>query len=190
MTSQPKSQPRNWIVIVPLATIAAAYLYFVFLPTRTTVTGMRQEIATKQDFVTTAQRLRTTLDEGNRQLTKTAAYVEACRKRLPQEKELSAAYGKIQTLADGAGVRITRFDPQPPEIYGTFRRIPCALGCEGSFPQVYDFIRRLEEMPTASWIGSLRIERGGRDGRSATGELALAIFSENPDNSDYVKASD
>ena len=67
--------------------------------------------------------------------------------------------GRIHQEADAAGVRITRFDPQAPVVYEKLRRVPVVVGCTGSFSQIYEFIRKLETMPTSVWVGALRMEK-------------------------------
>ena len=54
-------------------------------------------------------------------------------------------FGRIHELADTAGIRITRFDPQPLTAYERIYRVPVVLGCGGSFRQIGEFLRTLEE---------------------------------------------
>jgi Tfp pilus assembly protein PilO len=180
----------SWIVILPLAAVAAAYVVFFFLPGRRAIAELRQQARAKQDFVAEADRLQQTLRDGKQEMEKTQAYVAACRRRIPDEKELGTVFGRIHQVADAAGIRITRFDPQPPVVYETLRRVPVLVGCSGSFAQMYEFLRNLEALPTSLWVGSLKAEKDGRNAKNVQCEVGLAIFAGNSGHSDYVRRSE
>ena len=180
----------SWIVILPLAAIAGGYVFLFFLPGRRAIAELRQQVRAKQDFVAEADKLQQTLRETKHEMEKTQAYVAACRRRIPDEKELGAVFGQIHQVADAAGIRVTRFDPQPPVVYEQLRRVPVLIGCIGSFAQMYEFVRNLEALPTLLWVGTLKTEKDGRNVKNVQCEIGLAIFAGNSEHSDYVKRSE
>jgi type IV pilus assembly protein PilO len=184
---------RNWVVIVPLAAIAAAYVYLVFLPNRRAVAELRGRIKTKQEVVAGAEATLTSLGQARQELKRTKDYLAARRQRMAEEKDLGAVLGKIHELVNDAQIRITRFDPQQAVVYEQFRRVPCLVGCTGSFAKIYEFLRKLESLPTTVWVSSMRLEKdakaAGSEG-SVQCDIVLAIFAANSDNSDYARRSE
>jgi Tfp pilus assembly protein PilO len=180
----------SWIITLPLAAMAAAYVFFIFLPGRKALAELREEIRVKQDYVDQAGSLPATLAQHKRELNDSRAYAEAWHHRLAEEKELPALFGRIHNAAKAAGIRVTKFDPQAAVAFETLRRVPLSLGCSGSFPQIHKFLRALEDEPAAIWVESLRIDKATEDGRDATGEATLVIFANNPEISGYARQSD
>jgi Tfp pilus assembly protein PilO len=183
---------RNWIIIAPIAAIAAAYVYFVFLPNRVAMAALGEQIRTKREVVAGADKARTSLHQATRDLEKANSYLSGCRRRIVAEKELAAVYGKIHRSANEVHVHLTRFDPQPAGTYEKIRRIPCFIGCTGAFGQIYEFLRKLESLQATAWVTSLRVEKMGKsDAPSATAQcdMVVEIFADNPDNSDYARHS-
>ena len=183
---------QNWVVIVPIAAVAAAYVYFVFLPNRRVLAELREQTKTKQDIVAGATGIQASLGQARRDLEKAKTYVAACRQRLAKEKDLGTVFGKIHELADEAKVHVTRFDPQQPVVYEQLLRVPCLVGCTGSFDQIYEFLRKLESLPTVAWVSSMHLQKdgkGGASGKSARDDIILEVFAVNSEDSDYVKRS-
>jgi hypothetical protein len=58
------------------------------------------------------------------------------------------------------------------------------MTAEGSFAQLHELLRGLEQMPTSLWLEGLRIERGKDAEAPLKGEVTLVIFAANPDISD------
>jgi hypothetical protein len=60
---------------------------------------------------------------------------------------------------------------------------------QGSFPQVFDFLRRVEELPATIWVPSLRLTADERGGSTLRGELNLTIFVDRKDSADNSGSS-
>jgi Tfp pilus assembly protein PilO len=177
----------SWIVTVPLVAATVAYLMWVFLPGRKAIGQLRNEIAEKQQQATDGISMGTTLSRGKQELEKTNGYVTGCRKQFASEKDLAFTLAKIHTLADAAAVRIMRFEPQTSIDYETFHSVPVVVGCTGSFSQVYEFVRTLEQTPSQICVNSVRIDQIAGFGNSVKCEVALEVFVDNSENSDYAK---
>lgn len=180
----------SWIVILPLAALAAAYVTFFFVPGRRAVAQLREQIRAKQDSVAEATAVKQTFGRTQQEMEKTQAYVTSWLQRIPDEKEVGAVLGRIHQEADAAGARITRFDPQSPVVYEKLRRVPVVVGCSGSFSQIYEFVRKLETMPTSVWVGALRMEKDVKNAKNVQAEVGLVVFVGNSENSDYARRSD
>jgi Tfp pilus assembly protein PilO len=180
----------SWIVIVPMAVVAAGYVFFFFVPGNRRIAELREQLTEKQEFLNMATKIPQEMIGDYRELERTKTYLAACRQRVTEEKDLDAVFGRIHREADAAGVRIVRFDPQSPVAYERLRRVPVALSCTGPFPQIYGFLRTIEATPTAIWIESLRLAKDGRQGKATQCDLELAVFVDNPDNFGYAKRTD
>ena len=184
-----KVRRGSWVVIVPLAVIAAAYVWFFYLPGSRAIDELREQVKTKQSYIDEAATLNDALRKENQELEEAKKYVAARQQRIPEEKDLGVAFGKVHETANKARVRITKFDPQAPVVYERLRRVPVTVGCTGSFAQVHEFLRTLEEMPLTIWVESIRMEKDQKSGRDVTCELSLGIFAGNSEISGYASNS-
>lgn len=185
-----KVRRGSWIVTVPLAAAAIAYVTLVFLPGRRAIGEARDQIEQKRDYVTRATGLAAALHAAQQELEKAQAYSTAWEEHAPTQGRLSALYGRIHVLADAAGTTTTRFDPEPVVQYDKVCQIPLVVGCTGSFDQIWEFMRGLEGLQATIWMDSVNLERlDGVEG-SITCELNLVVITDNLDISDYARRSD
>lgn len=180
----------RWILVVPLVAAAGAYFYFVFLPGQRSLASLREELSAADQFIAQVEAFGPALLSTQQQLGKTRQYVDQWEQTAPTEAGLSGVFGRINRLAKESGVTTTRFEPQPAVPYDTVRRLPVAVRCVGSFGQVCRFLQALEGMEETIWAESLKMQRTGEDRESVECELSLAIFADNPDDSDQVAPSD
>ena len=185
-----KLKHGDWIVTVPLAGLAVAYVTLVFMPGRRATAELKQQVDSKQETVTQSLGLFATLGTTNRELKQTRAYNSAWQKRAPGRGEISVLHAKIRQLAEAAGTAITRFDPDYTQVHGAICETPLAVGCTGSFAQVFEFLRQLEGLPEEIWINGLTLEKIDSSAEYMSCELDLVIFASNPDNSDYDEHSE
>ena len=178
---------NSWLVTVPLAAAAVAYISLSFLPERRAIGKARQQVRQKQDYIVRAGSLATALQIAKQELKKTGTYNTAWEQHAPAQAELSGLYGKIHELAKAAGVTITRFNPEPVVRYEKISRIPIGMGCVGSFAQICEFLEGLEGLPLKIWANECHLARGEQNGQGVSCELTLDVFTCNLENSDYVE---
>jgi hypothetical protein len=65
-----------------------------------------------------------------------------------------------------------------------------AVTCVGSFEQACRFLRALEGLEETVWVEAVQMESFGEDSREVQCELSLAVFADNPDDSDQVEGSE
>ena len=181
---------NSWIVTVPLAAAAVAYVTLSFLPERRATAEARQQIRQNQDYIVQAGGLAAVLRTAETELGKTRAYIAAWEQRAPAEGELSATYGKIHELAKAAGATVTRFDPEPAVRYETISQIPIKMGCVGSFAGISRFLEGVEGLHLAIWAKEIAFKQDGQNEKDVTCELILVVFSHNLENYDYVEKSE
>ena len=186
----------SWIVTVPVAAAAVAYITLSFLPNRHAISEARNQIKEKQDYIVQAGSLDNALRIAEEELEKIRACTTAWQRQAPVEGELSALYGQIHELAKATGTAVTRFDPEPVVRYERISRIPVGMACVGSFAEICGFLEGLEGLPLEIWVDELRLGRViqggqvGQEGQSVSCELTLAVFVNNSENSDYVEDSE
>ena len=174
----------SWIVTVPLAAAAVAYLVAVFLPGRRAIATLQEEVTKKQEYVAQAAGLAKGLAATQQELEKTLAYTANWKKHAPAEGERAALYGKIHELAKAAGTLTTRFDPKPVNSRMRIRDYPLTMGCTGTFAQVHELLRSLETLPVEIWVDTVLIKKGSETGDSVACEANLVVFTDNPESSD------
>jgi len=180
----------TWLVIVPVLAVAVAYVFLVFLPGQEAIGKLREELAGREAFIQQVEAFGATIEATQQELDKTEEYVGRWEAATPSEDELSVVFGRISQLAKDSGTTTTRFEPQPATHYDEIRRIPLAVECHGSFASVCEFLCSLEGLEETVWIESLQMEQAGEDGGNVKCEVSMAIFADNPDDSDQVDLSE
>jgi len=182
--NKPKVYRGNWTVTVPMAAVAVAYVMLIFLPGRRTIGDAQAQIEQKQQYLTGSTGLATTLCAAEEELGTSQAYSSLWESHSPNPTGISALYGKINALAKATGTTTTNFDPEPVVSYDQLREIPLTIGCTGSFRQILEFLRMLEDLPETIWVNRLQVEKIDQNADSVKCEIALVVFASNPKNSD------
>ena len=190
VASKPKIRRGNWVVTVPMAAVAVAYVTLFFLPGRKAVDELRSQIKLKRDCVAQASGLAAMLQFQQQQLDQAKAYGAAWRERAPLVEERSALEGKIHALAEAAGVTTTRFNPEAIIPHETIKEVPVAIECNGTFAQVCTFLGSLESLPLPIWINSTAMEKIDATTEYVKCEITVVVFTDNPNNSDYAEDSE
>lgn len=175
---------NSWIVTVPLAAAAVAYLLFFFLPGRSANGKLEEELKEKQEYVAGATTVAATLRATEQELQRTQEFIAAWKQNAPVEASRSLLYGKMHELAKASGVTITRFDPKPVEQRAQLRGFPVTIGCTGKYAQVHEFLRTLENHPAAIWVDTVQVKRPSETSESVECEINLVVFANNPEISD------
>jgi Tfp pilus assembly protein PilO len=181
---------RNWLVVVVLAGLAAAYVAFVHVPGRKAMAETRREIDSKRQFVAGAERLGLAVAAVQSDLTKTAEYVGSVGGTLPPLGGEAKILGQIHALAGAAGVTIARFEPEAPVRKESVSQIPVVITVTGRFTQILDLVHRVEQLPVRIWVDQVKCARVGKGGdveKVISAELNLVIFADNSEDSDYAK---
>jgi Tfp pilus assembly protein PilO len=175
---------KTWILLGALAALAFGYFALVFLPARKALAQMREDIRLKQEHVTGAASLPAIVATVGQELAESRQYVGAVQESSPRTARLSALFGKLYELARRAGVTPVRFEPQPAQPFETLDRVSISFGLTGSYPQLHEFLRSLEELPMPLWVDAIEIKQAGEAAGSATAELTLVVFADNREISD------
>jgi type IV pilus assembly protein PilO len=185
MAAQPKRPSRgNWLVTAPLVGLTVGFLFVFYLPNKKALRELSNELELKQQVVAQSNQTAAQMLATEQQVRETRQFVEAWREIAPAGSGSSALLGDISRLAKAAGVRTTRFEPSPAVEHQQLRQTPLAIGCGGSFAQVYQLLLGIEKLPQSVWMDELKIERKEKNKGDLQCELKLVIFADKSKNSD------
>jgi Tfp pilus assembly protein PilO len=180
---------NSWVVTLTLAGLVVAYLFLYFLPKRKGIDAKRAELSGVTDFLQQAEIAASALQANRAVLEKTNRYNA---KWKPPRAEEPAICGQVVALADAAGATLATLSPiesTSNEPYERIRRIPVEVECSGSFAQISRLLDGLERLDQAIWVDTFLMEKSGEDGENVQCKLTLAVFADNPDDSDQVDPS-
>jgi type IV pilus assembly protein PilO len=181
---KPKKRRHSLLITVPVAGIAAAYLWFVFLPGKRAVAALHAEIEEKQVLVAAGPKTTALIHRVEQELQETQAFIEAGRNRAGDSREVAMLYGQIAEILTKAGVVTTRFDPEATVSLALVQKTPLQLGCQGTFAQVAQVLEGLEKLRERVWIDEMSLQQMGQDRKEIECAISLAIFAANPKKSD------
>ncbi len=177
---------NGWLIPLAIGGGIVAYLLGIFLPGHRALAVRSHDLSSKETLVAAAGNLAPAVQAVQEELECTVRYNHRWSEAAPSAHDVSNLFGRINALAKSAGLKTTRFDPEPIERLERIRRIPVRLGCHGMFSQVCRFLQDLEALDTATWVNRLQIEESGKDGNSVQLDLDLVIFADNLDISGQV----
>ena len=175
----PTTQRYQWLVPAAILGVAAAYLLLVYLPGRRAVSDLRKELETKQQPVATAGAVVAALATCDRELNETQAFVNDWKKKNSAEHGMTSLFAEIHRLAKQAGVTPVRFEPHATQTLETLQRGSLSLACTGTYPQIHDFLFRVERLPHSLWVESVQVKKSGETTENVLAEVSLVVFTGN-----------
>jgi Tfp pilus assembly protein PilO len=178
----------TWWITVSLAGLTAAYIFFLFLPGWKSVEACRRETADKKNYIGQGSGLPTALQASQQELQKTQAYNAHWSNKVPRYAQKDPVFKEINAQAKLSGATTALFSPEPRDKHDQLSRLPLEMRLNGTSGQIYDFLRRLDQLPAPIWVDRVRMV--GKDGEAMGAEISMAVFVDNSDNSDYIKSAD
>jgi Tfp pilus assembly protein PilO len=175
--------PRSWMITALLASLAVAYVAFVFVPAQAEISVLRSRLNERRQHILQASGLVLPVEHATQQLVKTRLISTSWREAAPNPAELSGCFASLTTQAKAAGIAIERFDPQNSTDMQVVSLHGVTVHFHGSFEQAFDFLRRIEELPATVWLPHLKISQE-QSGPKLRGELNLTIFVDRTDSAD------
>lgn len=174
--SKPK-QRNSWLVTMPIAMIAAAYLWFVFLPGRRAIETVRAELLDKQAFIGGADRVMAGIGNVEAELRQCKAYCQSWHGGSMDSTEMTKLFRTIAEVLESSGVVTTKFTPESGTSLDMLQKIPVHLGFEGSFQQISEVLTKLESLSQRIWVEQISMQVNEEHRETVTCELSLAIFA-------------
>jgi Tfp pilus assembly protein PilO len=175
---------KSWMVTSLLALAAVGYVVFVFLPGQRSIAQIRSEIDEKRQHVLQSQQLGAPIRQAELRLASTREFTADWRANAPRPRDLVGVYAQLAEQAKAAGVRVKRLDPQQAVQHQVLGEHPLVVSLEGPFASVFDFVRRVEQMPETIWIRDLRLARSEGGSETLTVEMTLTIFTDRSEIAD------
>ncbi len=119
-----------------------------------------------------------------RDLDKVLAYIGQHNGQFTSREQLPVLFSRISDITKSHNTITTRFEPQPPLEYESFRQLSLNLGVSGPFADVYCVARDLELLPTRVWIDDLKFRAPSEPGKPVECEMFLVVFVDNPEKTD------
>ena len=175
---------RSLLISLPLAGAALAYVFLFFLPRREAMAELKREITSKQDYISEAPKLKTSIGEAQQSLATANAYNQAEAARCVPAADVTKLFGKINQLAKQSGVRTTRFEPQAAVQYQSISKVPVSVTVEGRFASIQALLYGIENLGATVWVDDLKLATGKEDRKGVECSWMLGIFVDNPEKSD------
>jgi Tfp pilus assembly protein PilO len=178
----PQGKPRTWLITALLAALSVGYVVFIFLPLQRNIRAIKSELQEKRQHVMQAQSLNGAIARAHLQLASTREVALQWQEGAPQADELAQHFARVTQHAQATGVTISRFEPQPAVSMQTLSSHNVGVHFLAGFPQAFQFLSKLEQLPGTVWIRDVRLTRAdGESGSTPTrenvaGELTLTIF--------------
>ena len=174
-------QRGNWFVTASLVGLTVIYLLVFYLPGKKAMRQLSDELELKRQSVAQADQLRAQIELAQGQLADARQYVSA---RHENFAGASTLFAELSRLSNAAGVHTTRFEPAPASEQQQLYQYAVAIGCSGSFAQIYQLLQGVERLPEPIWIDELRIERKEANQGELQCELKLVVFADKAKISD------
>lgn len=179
----PRRQPRTWMITGLLASIAVAYVAFIFVPGQKSISELQAQVQERHQQILQAQSLTRPIAMAKQRLSETREVGLQWRADAPRHTELITHFASLTQQAEAAGVKIERLDPLPAIELHLVAQQNVTLQFSGSFAAVFDLVRRLESLPGTVWIRNLRLSSNAST-NVLKGELTLTIFVDRAGYSD------
>lgn len=180
----PKFRRGSWRVTLPIATIAVVYMLCVFLPRQRYADELREELRSKQQFLTQAASLRPVVEQTRQQIDEADAYVQTWRGRAGRSGELADLFGRLNQLAQQAGAEVDRFDPLESTAMETLSRTSVEWEVAGTLRQLLEVTAGVDALPQLLWIDQLHLRSPEQPGGPMTCAARLVVFDDNSQLSD------
>lgn len=171
---------REWalLAVVLTALLGLLWYYLFIVPTRQEIATVRQEI----DRLTIERNRGLQAQRALPELRTTIAALQAQRlaflRALPREEKLAEVLSEVLQDAEASGVVVRSFtrsraSTPVPEV----RAVNLALALEAPFPEIYAYLRRLEDLSRFSTLSGLNLSVQSQEANPtlATG-LTLTVY--------------
>ncbi|MEX2175604.1 MAG: type 4a pilus biogenesis protein PilO [Pirellulaceae bacterium] len=181
--------PRSWLITALLASLAVSYVAFVFVPAQVGISSLGSKLNERRQHILQADSLVLPVEHAARQLATTRQVSISWQDSAPNPGELATSMAQLSAEAKAAGVAIERFDPQPPSDLQVLSLHGVDVHLRGTFAQVFDFVRRVEQLPGTIWIPSIRFASEAEADSTLRCEMKLTIFVDRIDSADSANHS-
>ncbi|HYO07445.1 MAG TPA: type 4a pilus biogenesis protein PilO [Tepidisphaeraceae bacterium] len=165
----------QWVLGIALGTMVVGFYLFVFRPNSERLEGLNGQIATKSRDLAGNQTRVQILPDVLRQVGAMQDRLAKFDKKLPKQPELGPFINDITELSHQSGLRTNwTVEPGVPQRGDLYAEWPIALRFEGEFTNVFDFLRRAEEMQRLTRMKGMRVRSAGT-GNGKNGQVQVEL---------------
>lgn len=176
-----------WVLVVLLSVLLiVGWWFLLWSPTSDEIEQVRAEVETTEQQTEQQRRRAAELRDVRERTPELEAAIVATRTLIPESADLPGLLRQLQLAADQSGVRvvsITPGQPSPIDVGGPeVSSIGLSLALQGTYFQVVDFVRRLEDPAVVGrgvrW-SSAGVAIGGEYPELSV-SLSAELFSQSP----------
>ena len=172
-------QGKSKSQVVFLSTLAVAgvvYVLFFLAPWQQSISQLQAELIQKQTEITGVQNLELELMQLEQDQVRFKKYLGNWQAGSAQNQQAGVLFGQISNLADLAGTVKLSLDPLQEIQMSSTKSYPLALGCQGTYHEIQDFVYRIEELPYEIWIEDIKLTPLANQDNRLQCEMTLKFF--------------
>jgi type IV pilus assembly protein PilO len=145
------SMQKMLAVIALMAVIVIAGVALLIVPKFSEMGTLDAELQAANDQIAQTQTLLAQLEQAKANASVTQAELLALGNQFPEKPELPSLVIELQDVSNASGIRFDRISPSVPAqtAGGQFSEIMISTSVTGSWPDVLDYLRRLNRMTRA-----------------------------------------
>lgn len=184
-------QRDNLFSIVGTVATVGFFVLAVYLPGERACQAARREITIANRTIDSAPML---IQQAAMQQVKHGEQADALReldRLLDDEDELHGVLQQVANLAQSAGLKMDRIQPQATVIRETYRVVPYHMTISGNFRRTAQFLHGLESQPTLFTIERLSLKSESEQAsENLKADLIFSVFVKRASFADFSEKSD
>ncbi len=166
----------QWVLGVTLGVMVVGFYLLVYRPNTEKLDGLEMQIAAKRRDLTSNRTRVQILPDVLLAVNEMRNRLERFDKKLPKAPELHAFINSITEVSSQAGLRNKwTVEPGVPVRSDLYAEWPIALKFEGDFKNVFNFLRRAEEMQRLTRVKGLKVRQLDGAGKSGQVQVELSM---------------
>ncbi|PHS16986.1 MAG: hypothetical protein COA78_03330 [Blastopirellula sp.] len=180
-----QNKSKSQVLFLGILSVAGVvYVLFFLAPWQRSISQLQADVISKQTEIAGVQDLELRLMQLEKETVRLNTYLENWQVDSLLNQQAAKLFGQISILADQAGTDNLSLDPLQEVQMESAKSYPLALGCQGTYHEIQDFIYRIEQLPYEIWIEDIKLTPlANRDNRLQC-EITLKFFIASNGNSD------
>lgn len=181
----------NLFSIVGTILTVGFFVLAVYLPNERACQAARREITIANRTIDSAPMLIQQTAMQQQWMTERAAALRQLDRLLEDENELHGVLQSVANLAQSAGLKLDRIQPQAVVTRETYRVVPYQVTISGNFRRIAQFLHGLEVQPTLFAIERLQLKSEDEQGSEALkADFTFSVFVKRASFVGFAEKSD
>ena len=167
----------NLLSIIGTAVTVGFFVLVVYLPNERACQAARREITIANRTIDSAPMLIQQAAMRYQSQTEKQQALQELDRLLDNDDDLHGVLQKVANLAQSAGLKMDRIQPQATVMRETFRVIPYQVTISGNFRRVSQFLHGLESQPTLFAVERLQLKsEAEQNSETLKADLIFSVF--------------